>query len=139
MELPFYSKYLLIAAFLASNNPAKSDRQLFCKTTQKKMSRRTKIAAKTNPKTNSQLKGPHPFLLDRLMAIFYSIVDEKVPASAIILSQLSSLVTLRFISQVSSGDQIDSPRYKCLVSLDFIKAIARQLEFELGHYLYEFI
>lgn len=31
MELPFYSKYLLIAAYLASYNPAKTDRRFFCK------------------------------------------------------------------------------------------------------------
>jgi origin recognition complex subunit 5 len=73
------------------------------------------------------------------MAIFHSIVDEKVPASAVILTQLSSLVTLRFLSQVSANDQLDSPKYKCLVSLDFIKAIAKQLEFDLGQYLYDFI
>ena len=139
VELPFYSKYLLIAAYLASHNPAKTDRQFFCKTTAKKMSKRAKVAAKTGVKTSSQLKGPHQFVLDRLMAIFYSIVDEKVPASAVILSQLSSLVTLRFLSQVSANDQLDSPKYKCLVSLDLVKAIARQLEFDLGHYLYDFI
>jgi origin recognition complex subunit 5 len=31
VELPFYSKYLLIAAYLASYNPAKSDRKFFAK------------------------------------------------------------------------------------------------------------
>ena len=57
VELPFYSKYLLIAAYLASHNPAKTDRQFFCKTTAKKMSKRAKVAAKTGVKTSSQLKG----------------------------------------------------------------------------------
>ena len=31
IELPFYSKFLLIAAFLASYNPAKSDKRFFVK------------------------------------------------------------------------------------------------------------
>jgi len=31
MELPYYSKYLLIAAYIASYNPAKSDRKFFAK------------------------------------------------------------------------------------------------------------
>jgi len=31
VELPFYSKYLLIAAYLASYNPAKTDRKFFAK------------------------------------------------------------------------------------------------------------
>lgn len=31
MELPFYSKFLLIAAYLASYNPARTDRRFFMK------------------------------------------------------------------------------------------------------------
>lgn len=31
LELPFYAKYLLIAAFLASHNDAKLDKRLFMK------------------------------------------------------------------------------------------------------------
>jgi len=31
VELPYFSKYLLIAAYLASYNPAKSDRKFFVK------------------------------------------------------------------------------------------------------------
>ena len=31
IELPYYSKYLLIAAYIASYNPAKSDRKFFAK------------------------------------------------------------------------------------------------------------
>ena len=33
MELPYYSKFLLIAAYLASYNPAKVDRRFFAKVT----------------------------------------------------------------------------------------------------------
>ena len=31
VELPFYSKYLLIAAYLSSYNPAKTDKRFFAK------------------------------------------------------------------------------------------------------------
>ncbi|EDS29039.1 origin recognition complex subunit [Culex quinquefasciatus] len=31
LELPFYAKFLLIAAYLASHNPAKEDKRLFMK------------------------------------------------------------------------------------------------------------
>ena len=63
VELPFYSKYLLIAAYLASHNPAKTDRQFFCKTAAKKMTKRAKVIAKTGVKTTSQLKGTVTWLL----------------------------------------------------------------------------
>ena len=36
-----------------------------------------------------------------------------------------TLVTLGMMTQMSHTDLLDSPKYKCLVSLDFIKGIAR--------------
>ena len=47
LELPFLSKYLLIAAFLASNNPSRTDRRFFCKRSFGKMSKRAKTSIKT--------------------------------------------------------------------------------------------
>ena len=39
--------------------------------------------------TSNQLLGPKPFPLDRLMAIFYSIVEGKVAPTANVFSQVS--------------------------------------------------
>ena len=72
------------------------------------------------------------------MAIFYSITEVGANSSANILSQLSSLVTLQLLGKVSSDDQIDLPKYKCLVSFDFAASIAKQVELDIGHYLYEY-
>ena len=76
IELPFYSKFLLIAAFLASYNPAKSDKRFFVKHHGKQ--RKTASSVRTKEKLNSQLTGPKPFPLERLLAIFYNIVEEQV-------------------------------------------------------------
>ena len=76
IELPFYSKFLLIAAFLASYNPAKSDKRFFVKHHGKQ--RKTVSSMRTKEKLNSQLTGPKPFPLERLLAIFYNIVEEQV-------------------------------------------------------------
>ena len=46
LELPFFSKYLLIAAYLASNNPSRTDRRFFCKKSCGKMSKRAKTSIK---------------------------------------------------------------------------------------------
>ena len=40
------------------------------------------------PQTSHQLLGPKPFPLDRLMAIFYSIVDARVAPTANVFSQV---------------------------------------------------
>ncbi|XP_033103413.1 origin recognition complex subunit 5-like isoform X3 [Anneissia japonica] len=136
VELPFYSKYLLIAAYLASYNPAKTDRRFFSKNHGK-----IKKSACPNPKKDmsSQLLGPKAFPLDRLMAIFYSIVDAKVSTTANIFSQISSLVTLSLLCHVGHDDQLDSPRYKCTVSLDFIQSVARTVSFDIIRYLFDFV
>ncbi|CAH1783899.1 unnamed protein product [Owenia fusiformis] len=138
MELPFYSKYLLIAAYIASYNPAKSDRRFFSKNCGRLSSRMKKNAKKTE-RTSSQLLGPKPFPLDRLMAIFYSIMEGRITPSAHIFSQISSLVTLQLLGHIQGGDLLDSPKYKCLVSFDGIKSIARTVGFDIVRYLFDFI
>uniref|UniRef100_A0A672G744 Orc1-like AAA ATPase domain-containing protein n=1 Tax=Salarias fasciatus TaxID=181472 RepID=A0A672G744_SALFA len=137
IELPYYSKFLLIAAYLASYNPARTDKRFFLKHHGK--IRKTAKFLKKNEKTSNHLLGPKPFPLDRLLAIFYSVVDSRVAPTASIFSQISSLVTLQLLAQVSHDDQLDAPKYKCCVSLDFICAISRTVNFEIVKYLYDFV
>uniref|UniRef100_A0A8C9ZHB7 Origin recognition complex, subunit 5 n=1 Tax=Sander lucioperca TaxID=283035 RepID=A0A8C9ZHB7_SANLU len=136
VELPYYSKFLLIAAYLASYNPARTDKRFFLKHHGK--IRKTNFLKK-NEKTSNHLLGPKPFPLDRLLAIFYSVVDSRVAPTASIFSQISSLVTLQLLTQVSHDDQLDAPKYKCAVSMDFICAISRTVNFEIVKYLYDFL
>ncbi|XP_043943222.1 origin recognition complex subunit 5 [Protopterus annectens] len=121
VELPYYSKFLLIAGYLASYNPARTDRRFFVKHHGK--IKKTKFLKK-HEKTNNHLLGPKPFPLDRLLAIFYSIVDSRIAPTANIFSQISSLVTLQLLTLVGHDDQLNGPKYKCAVSLDFIRAVA---------------
>ncbi|RMC10364.1 hypothetical protein DUI87_13167 [Hirundo rustica rustica] len=136
MELPYYSKFLLIAAYLASYNPVRTDKRFFLKHHGK--IRKTNFMKK-HEKTSNHLLGPKPFPLDRLLAILYSIVDNRVAPTANIFSQITSLVTLQLLSMVGQNDQLDGPRYKCTVSLDFIRAIARTVNFDIIKYLYDFL
>uniref|UniRef100_A0A665VQT3 Origin recognition complex subunit 5 n=1 Tax=Echeneis naucrates TaxID=173247 RepID=A0A665VQT3_ECHNA len=136
VELPYYSKFLLIAAYLASYNPARTDKRFFLKHHGK--IRKTHFQKK-NEKASNHLLGPKPFPLDRLLAIFYSVVDSRVAPTASIFSQISSLVTLQLLTQVSHDDQLDAPKYKCAVPLDFICAISRTVNFDIVKYLYDFL
>ncbi|KAM3587711.1 uncharacterized protein V6R79_012527 [Siganus canaliculatus] len=136
VELPYYSKFLLIAAYLASYNPARTDKRFFLKHHGK--IKKTNFVKK-NEKTSNHLLGPKPFPLDRLLAIFYSVVDSRVAPSASIFSQISSLVTLQLLTQVSHDDQLDAPKFKCSVSMDFICAVSRTVNFDLVMYLYDFL
>uniref|UniRef100_A0A674HIJ2 Origin recognition complex subunit 5 n=1 Tax=Taeniopygia guttata TaxID=59729 RepID=A0A674HIJ2_TAEGU len=136
VELPYYSKFLLIAAYLASYNPVRTDKRFFLKHHGK--IKKTNFMKK-HEKTSNHLLGPKPFPLDRLLAILYSIVDNRVAPTANIFSQITSLVTLQLLSVVGQNDQLDGPRYKCTVSLDFIRAIARTVNFDIIKYLYDFL
>ncbi|KAG2469560.1 ORC5 protein, partial [Polypterus senegalus] len=88
VDLPYYSKFLLIAAYLASFNPARTDKRFFLKH-HGKMKKITFL--KKHEKTSNHLLGPKPFPLDRLLAIFYSIVDSRVASTANIFSQVSEM------------------------------------------------
>lgn len=143
VELPFISKFLLISAYIASYNPVKSDKRFFMKYHGKFRKRVQKSASLAAHKRSSQLLGPKMFCLDRMLAIFYVIVDIEQDglkcvggASANILSQISSLVTLNLMtSQLDAG--LDAPKYKCNIGLDFIRLVAKNVRFEIHKYLYD--
>ncbi|XP_056605377.1 origin recognition complex subunit 5 isoform X1 [Triplophysa dalaica] len=136
IELPYYSKFLLIAAYLASFNPARTDRRFFLKSHGK--IKKTNFLKK-HEKTSNHLLGPKPFPLDRLLAIFYSVVDSRVAPTASIFSQIMSLVSLQLLTQIGHDDQLDAPKFKCAVSMDFILAISRTVNFDVVKYLYDFL
>jgi len=142
VELPFFSKFLLAAAYIASYNPQSTDRRFFCKNAgrlRKSIKQMKKLKDKRPRTTAAQLLGPKAFPIDRLMAIFYSIVDERVPPTANILSQLSSLVSLKLIANAGTGDSIDAKKFKVCVSLEFIQNISKTIHFDINHYLYDMI
>ncbi|XP_068962896.1 origin recognition complex subunit 5 isoform X1 [Petaurus breviceps papuanus] len=147
VELPYYSKFILIAAYLASYNPTRTDKRFFLKAVVQKSKSssqhhgKMKKASfmKKHEKTSNHLLGPKPFPLDRLLAILYSIVDSRVAPTANIFSQITSLVTLQLLTLVGHDDQLDGPKYKCTVSLDFVRAIARTVNFDIIKYLYDFL
>lgn len=130
MELPFHARFLLLAAYLASYNPPGTDRKFFVKA----RTSNTKRQKKASQPLSQHLLGPKQFPLNRLVAIFHAIVDEQVAPSAVTLSQVESLVSLRLLARVSREEQLSTPRYKCLVGLDCIRAVAKTVGFDiLGH------
>jgi len=55
----------------------------------------------------------------------YLSLSPVVTCNIYLSLQLTSLVTLGLLSQIGSSDPLESPKYKCLVSLDFVKSISR--------------
>lgn len=89
LDLPYFAKYFLVAAFLASYNSPKDDKRLFVKNHAKKRKRLVQDQKKEN--ASKELLGPKVFTLDRLLAIFYAIMEEKTPLNANLLAQVGLL------------------------------------------------
>ncbi|XP_067121961.1 origin recognition complex subunit 5 [Centruroides vittatus] len=133
-ELPFYSKFLLIASYLASYNSPKTDKKYFVKK-KEKHSRKKK---KREKRLTNHLIGPKSFPLERMLAIFYSIIEEKTPPKAIIFSQIASLQSLQLLACSTHPEEISLPKYKCLASLSLIRNIGRIVDFDVLQYLDDF-
>ncbi|KAI9599073.1 origin recognition complex subunit 5 [Syncephalis fuscata] len=140
VELPYYSKFLLIASFLASYNPPRMDTRYFTRHgDQDDRRKRRKNAPISKAKvTRQQLLGPKVFPIERMLAIFYSIITDDVTFSQDIQSQVTSLITLRLLTRVSPADRLDDIRCRCNVSYEFIRKVAYSVRFEIDHYLFEF-
>lgn len=134
-DLPYYAKYFLIAAYLASYNPVKFDRRLFMKqsTKTKKRAAINRKAVKMNAHT-----GPKLFTMDRMLCIFCAIVDEKMEINANLLSQIPTLASLGLLS-ISGDNNMDEIRMKCCVGREFIRVISKTVNFEIHHYLYDYL
>ncbi|XP_054707755.1 origin recognition complex subunit 5-like [Uloborus diversus] len=134
-QLPFYSKFLLIASYFASYNPPKTDLKHFVRNQGKQ--RKKKVSRKIVK--SRHLLGPNSFTLDRMLSIFFSIVGERVLPSALLYSQISSLVSMRLLCRVSTDEHLDCPKYKCLAELDLVTKIAKTVSIDVMGYLDDFL
>lgn len=87
LDLPYYAKYFLIAAYIASFNKSIYDRQLFVKASNKKRKSKIRVSKKSENSIR-ELVGPKSFSLDRLLAIFYAIIEENTNMTANLLAQV---------------------------------------------------
>jgi len=132
LDLPYYAKYFLIAAYIASFNSPKYDKQLFVKASNKK--KKSKKISKKSENSTNELVGPKHFSLDRLLAIFYAIIEENTNMTANLLAQINTLADLGLLIRLGDG-KLDTPKYKCSVSFECVNNIARTVKFNIDKYL----
>lgn len=147
VDLPYYTRFLLIASYLASYNPPRFDVRYFAKSTNENVRKKKgggtrKSGAKVDKlggKMRQQLLGPKAFPVERMLAIFYSIIDDDDLEDTVdIQLQITSLTTLRLLVRTTSMDRLDGAKYKCNVNFEFVRQVAKTVKFEIDKYLYDF-
>jgi origin recognition complex subunit 5 len=155
IELPYMSKFLLLAAYIASRNKATADRAVFDPGYSKRGRKDAQAHDRqTEAATENMLKGPHSFPLERLLHIFYCIYDQHCaednpndgidgPRNAAaahevqraeVHMQVSTLVALRLLS-VSGGDLLEGGIYRCNLAQEIAYQIAGNVKMRLNDYL----
>lgn len=157
IRLPYYPAFLLIAAYLASHNPSRSDIPLLSKSTTGKKRRKkgggggatsnhgSKIGLRAHRKISRRLLGPQPFGVERLFAIFHAIVSEESykGGSAELMGQFATLVGLRLVVRAGAagsgmGDALEGGgKWRCAVGWDLVNGVARGVGFVLEDFVVE--
>lgn len=136
-ELSICARYLLVAAFLASYNPGKTDRTFFSRGRGEKTKRRTgKRGSKELSKQPQRLLGPKGFTLERMFSIFQAVVPTTYPHTTLLDQQVATLLYLRLIlKQGASGDILVDGKWVVNVNLEMMIKISRSINFELNRFL----
>lgn len=148
-ELPYYTKWLLIAAYLASHSPAKLDAIYFMKSSERKRRKKgggTAISS-GRPSQKRQISRhllvPSAFPLDRLISILHAILPHDFRSNIDLYTQIATLSNLRLLVRsgaIRSSDPLEPGgklRVGPAVTWESVQALARSLKFDLVDYVSE--
>ncbi|KAK7052131.1 origin recognition complex subunit 5 C-terminus-domain-containing protein [Favolaschia claudopus] len=162
-DLPRMSKFILIAAHLASTNPPKSDLKLFGRGLDEKKRKRRRANTKSGggaEKAPQRVLGPNAFPLDRLLAILGALleendVDRRLPppepyytipgeetdveiARVGVYGAIIELSSTGLLHRTSASDKLDGPpTFKCGISSETAKQLAGQVGVALHDLLWD--
>lgn len=148
-ELPYYAKWLLVAAYLASFNPARLDALYFMKSTEKKRRKKGGGIARSGGRPSQVRKIPRhllaasAFTLDRLLAIMHATLPDDIRTTIDIYKQIATLSSLGLLVRAGGIGSIDplEPggkwRVGPMVTWEHVLGIARSLDFNLTDYVAE--
>ncbi|KAK7023123.1 origin recognition complex subunit 5 C-terminus-domain-containing protein [Favolaschia claudopus] len=162
-DLPRMSKFILIAAHLASTNPPKSDLKLFGRGLDEKKRKRRRVNTKSGggtEKAPQRVLGPNAFPLDRLLAILGALleendVDRRLPppepyytipgeetdveiARVGVYGAIIELSSTGLLHRTSASDKLDGPpTFKCGISSETAKQVAGQVGVALHDLLWD--
>ena len=115
----------------------------------KKKRRMSKTVSSNAAHKKRSLQGPKAFDLERLFAVFHSLLalvgDEgatraTTAGTADLGSQVSSLIRLNLLTKIGSKkttNSLDSMRLKCNVQKSIVETISSELDFTIKKYLFD--
>lgn len=149
LELPKRAKFVLLASFLASYNPAQEDRRLFSAfATKGRRKHRASCSSQTHATAvGPLLLGPKPFPLPRMVAILKSICSDAsfVEGLEVQVASLTSLHLLDHVAATRSSNlssrpleemELGSVRLRCNILHHDAQQIAKSIGINLSSYLY---
>ncbi|KAK0122446.1 hypothetical protein ONS95_010679 [Cadophora gregata] len=162
-QLPYFSRLLLVAAYLASFNPPKTDTTFFMKASASKRRKKGGGTALTkgrpgvtkHRKIARKLLGPQAFVLERMLAIFHAIREDadggargrgkakgkRVEGAADVQMAVATLASLRLLVRMGSAGSVDvldaGTKYRVAVGWEVVRGIARSVGVEVEDYLAE--
>jgi origin recognition complex subunit 5 len=143
-DLPYYSKWLLCAAYLASFNPPRQDNIYFMKATERKRRRKGGGAVagreSKNRKIPRHLLSPSPFPLDRLLAILQAVLPHDLTPTIDVYTQLATLCSLRLLlrTAVVGGDVLEpGAKWKVNFGWEYALKLARSVNFDITDHVAE--
>ncbi|TVY51572.1 Origin recognition complex subunit, partial [Lachnellula suecica] len=152
-QLPYYSRLLLVSAYLASFNPPRLDIVHFMKSASSKRRKKgggtalSRASASKRRSISRKLLGPQAFVLERMLAIFHCIKDDAdahrkatvIHGSADIQMAIATLASLRLLVKMgaqNAGDAMDGAcRYRVAVGWEVVRGVARSVGVEAEDYL----
>ena len=139
MHLSYYTAHLLLAAYLASHNPPRTDLPLLSKSAPKRRKKRANPSSH-HRKISRRLLGPQAFGLERLFAIYYALLGEERyhGGAAELMGQFATLVSLRLVLRTGVGEVLEGGgKWRCGVGWDFVRDVGRTCELDLEDFINE--
>ncbi len=157
IEMAYYPKLLLISAFCASHNPVSTDKRYFSR----HGSGRTKQSHRTQQgqgAAGAASHVPHVFTMERWIKLFQALLagndyrnngdgsnsggkstgGKYVAKIAFrnLQGQMLNLEECRLVQRMSSHEELDVVKFRCLAGLRCVAAVAAKLDIDLGKYLH---
>ncbi|KAK3246851.1 hypothetical protein CYMTET_43631 [Cymbomonas tetramitiformis] len=154
VDLPWWSKVLLLASYVAARTPADMDKHAFNGAQEddvagaggkRKRASSLSLDRRTEQARAASLSGPRSFRLERLLNIFRRIaldadssdrgVSKHDLLSADIFVQISSLVSLKLLDRIGTNVLDGTCQYYCNIGEELCQRIAKNVKIPIENYL----